>query len=76
MAKSQIQYDLLIFCTRYASMSEYCSKNWPRGGLSSSPMVPTTTNLTAPATPHQDLFTKWQDVLQQDLVKSRFSEIW
>ena len=37
---------------QYLSEIKYCSiQSWPRGGLSSLPMVPTTRNLTAPPTP-------------------------
>ena len=37
---------------QYLSDVKHCSiQSWPRGGLSSWPMVPTTRNLTAPPTP-------------------------
>ena len=55
MAKPKYNWDLLIFYTRYAitgvKSSTAPSRADPRGGLSSLPMVPTTTNLTDPPTP-------------------------
>ena len=46
-------WNLFILCT--SIVYQYLSKiiqNWPSGGLSSLPMVPTTRNLTAPPTPN------------------------
>ena len=54
MAKTQIlggSSHIVYLIGQYLSEIKYCStQSWPRGGLSSLPMVPTTRNLTAPST--------------------------
>ena len=45
------------------SMLRHCIQSWPRGGLSSWPMVPTTRNLTAPTHPHHRLQYNEKDTL-------------
>ena len=60
------------YCVLDMSEIKYCSiQSWPRGGLSSLPMVPTTRNLTAPPTPpskpkfvHKQRTTKHQVYLK------------
>ena len=57
MAKPQVKLGsahIVYYIGQYLSDVKHCSiQSWPRGGLSSWPMMPTTRNLTAPPTPRR-----------------------